>query len=118
MKKAESKYKINELCRVFGISLSSYEYKPVTASLADINLMTFIKTISVDAGNTYGRRRVHVELTELGHEIGVYKTLNLMDKLNISAIRPKKRRYAYFTYLLIKRFYFFSLRGDFSQPLS
>jgi len=91
MKKAESQYKINELCRVFGISLSSYYYKPVTASLADINLMTLIKTIYVDSGNTYGRRRIHVELTELGHDIGVYKTVNLMEKLNIKAIRPCRR---------------------------
>ena len=52
MKKAESQYKINELCRVFGISLSSYYYKPITASLADINLMTLIKAISVNSGNT------------------------------------------------------------------
>lgn len=44
LKKAESQYKVNELCRVFGISLSSYYYKPVTASLADINLMTLIQT--------------------------------------------------------------------------
>ncbi len=93
MKKAESHYKINELCRVFGISLSSYYYKPVTTSLADIKLMTLIKAISVDSGNTYGKRRIHVELTELGHAIGVYKTVNFMEKLNIKAIRPKKRHY-------------------------
>lgn len=34
----------------------------------------------------YSRRRVHVELTEFGHDIGVYKTVNLMEKLNIRAI--------------------------------
>ena len=55
--------------------------------------MTLIKAISVDSGNTYSRRRVHVELTELGYDIGVYKTVNLMEKLNIRAIRPKKRHY-------------------------
>jgi hypothetical protein len=58
-----------------------------------ISLMTLIKAISVDSDNTYGRRRIHFELTELGHEIGVYKTVNLMEKLNIKAIRPKKRHY-------------------------
>ena len=67
MKKAEPKYRINELCRVFDISLRRYYYKPVTSSLEDINLMTLIKGISVDSGNTYGRRRIHVELAELGH---------------------------------------------------
>jgi len=73
--------------------LSNYYYKPVTSSLEDINLMTLIKGISVDSGNTYGRRLIHVELTELGHDIGVYKTVNLMEKLNIKAIRSKKHHY-------------------------
>lgn len=61
--------------------------------MADINLMTLIKAISVDSGNIYGRRRVLVELTELGHDIGVYKTVNVMEKLIIRTIRPKKRHY-------------------------
>jgi hypothetical protein len=93
IKKAEPKYKVNKLCRVFGLSLNSYYYKPATASLEDIKLMALIKDISVDSGNTYGRRRIHVELAELGHDIGIYKTVNLMEKLNIKAIRPKKCHY-------------------------
>ena len=93
MKKAEPKFNTNELCRVFEISLSSYYYKPVSSSLEDIRLMTAIKAVSVASGNTYGKRRIHVELTELGHTIGLYKTGNLMKKQSIKAIRPKKRHY-------------------------
>jgi hypothetical protein len=81
MKKAEHKYKVHELCRGFGISLSIY-YKPITASLEEVNLMTLIKSISVDSGNTYGRRRLHVELTEWGHVMGGHKMAYLMEKLN------------------------------------
>ena len=37
------------------------------------------------------RRRVHVELNALNHTIGIYKTAALMKRLNIKAIRPKKK---------------------------
>ena len=84
---------MNELCRVFDVSLSSYYYHPVTASTAIINVMTLINNISIDSGNTYGKRRIHDELVERGHEIGAHKIRTFMKKLNIKAIRPKKRHY-------------------------
>jgi len=74
MKKAIPDYKITELCRLFEISMSSYYYRPVTPSLADIELMLLIKSISVSSGNTYGKRRIGVELNEQGNDIGLYKT--------------------------------------------
>jgi hypothetical protein len=54
--------------------MNSYYYSPVTPSLADIELMLLIKSISVSSGNTYGKLRVAVELNELGNDIGLYKT--------------------------------------------
>lgn len=93
MKKAIPDYKITELCRLFEISMSSYYYRPVTPSTADIELMLLIKSISVSSGNTYGKRRIAVELNELGNDIGLYKTQTLMKHLKIKAIRPKKRHY-------------------------
>lgn len=93
MKKAEPEYTITELCRLFNISMSSYYYHPITASLDDIKLMTLIKSISVDSGNTYGKRRINVELNEQGNVIGLHKTRTLMKHLNIKAIRPKKSHY-------------------------
>ncbi|MFT6907299.1 MAG: hypothetical protein ACJAS1_003976 [Oleiphilaceae bacterium] len=71
MKKAIPDYKTTELCRLFKISMSSYYYSPVTRSLADIELMLLIKSISVQSGNTYGKLRVSVELNELGNNIGL-----------------------------------------------
>jgi len=73
--------------------MSSYYYRPVTPSLADIELMLLIKSISVSSGNTYGERRLAVELNELGNDIRLYKTQTLMKHLNIKAIRPKERHY-------------------------
>ena len=93
IKKAEPQYKMNELCRVFNVSLSSYYYHPVKASVATTKVMTLINNISIDSGNSYGKRRIHAELIELGHEIGLHKTRTFMKKLNIKAIRPKKRHY-------------------------
>jgi hypothetical protein len=93
MKKAIPDYKITELCRLFEISMSSYYYSPVTPSLAYIELMLLIKSISVFSGNTYGKRRAAVELNELGNDIGLYKTQTLMKHFNIKAIGPKKRHY-------------------------
>jgi putative transposase len=84
---------MNELCRVFDVSLSIYYYHPVTVSSATINVMTLINNISIDSGNTYGKGRIHAELVELGYEIGIHKTRTFMKKLNIKAIRPKKRHY-------------------------
>jgi putative transposase len=93
IKKAEPEYKMNELCRVFGVNISSYYYHLVTASVATTNVMNLINNISMDSGNTHGKRRIHAELTELGHVIGVHKTRTLMKKLNIKAIRPKECHY-------------------------
>lgn len=93
IKKAEPECKVNELCRVFEVSLSSYYYKPITDNLATVAVMDLIESISIDSGNTYGKRRIHAELIELGHVVGIHKTRTLMKKLNIKAIRPQKRHY-------------------------
>ena len=93
MKKAEPEYTTTELCRLFDVSMSSYYYQPVSPNVENIELMTLIKSISVDSGNTYGKRRIQVELNELGKVIGLHKTRTLMKHLEIKAIRPKKNHY-------------------------
>jgi transposase InsO family protein len=93
IKKAEPEYKVNELCRIFAVSLSSYYYQPTAENLATIAVMDLIESISIDSGNTYGKRRIHAELIELGHAVGMHKTRTLMKTLNIKAIRPQKRHY-------------------------
>jgi putative transposase len=93
MKKANKKYKVTELCDVFEVSMSSYYYHPVPPNLTDINLMTMMTSIASETRNSYGKRRIQVELNELGHAIGLHKTAILMKKANIVAIRPKKKHY-------------------------
>lgn len=93
MKKATPSYTVSELCRVLEVSTSSYYYAPVTPNKSEQALLELIESIADDSGYTYGRRRVHVELNALNHTIGIYKTAALMKKLNIKAIRPKKKHY-------------------------
>jgi putative transposase len=93
MKKKVIKYSVTELCNLFNVSMSSYYYKPILPNLVDINFITLIKAISSESRNSYGKRRIHAELNERGHEIGRLKTASLMSKTNMVAIRPKKNHY-------------------------
>ncbi|MBE0458463.1 transposase [Pseudoalteromonas prydzensis] len=93
MKKATPSYTVSELCRALEVSTSSYYYAPVAPNKSEQALLELIKSIADDSGYTYGRRRVNVELNALNHTIGIYKTAALMKKLNIKAIRPKKKHY-------------------------
>ena len=52
-----------------------------------------IKAIAQETGNSYGKRRMMIELHNRGFELGVHKTASLMKKANVVAIRPKKPHY-------------------------
>ncbi len=91
MKKAQLGYTTTELCRLFEVSSSRYYYHPRPPNSDDI--ASSIQSIAEVTGNTYGKRRMQVELNALDHNIGLYKTATLMKKLNIKAIRPKKKHY-------------------------
>jgi hypothetical protein len=45
-----------------------------------------IENISNESRNSYGKHRIQAELNELGHAIGLHKTVSLMMKANIVAI--------------------------------
>ena len=49
--------------------------------------------IAEETDQTYGRRRMKVELENRGFTIGHYKTASHMEKANISAIKPVKKHY-------------------------
>ena len=80
MKKAYSHYTASELCQVLDVPSSSYYYQAQAPSLADIELITHIKCIAKETGNTYGKRRMQVELASLGHDIELYRIASLMKK--------------------------------------
>ena len=95
MKKAEENYTINELCRLFGLSLSTYYYqlKQSAPSTQSQQLVTEIQKIAEETDETYGKRRMKVELNNRGFIVGVYKTASHMKKASITAINPVKRHY-------------------------
>ena len=93
MKKAYSHYTVSELCQVLNVPSSSYYYQAQVPSLAELELITQIKCIAKETGNTYGKRRIQVELASLGHTVGLYKTASLMKKAKIVAICPKRKHY-------------------------
>ena len=93
MKKAHSHYTVSELCQVLDVASSSYYYQAQAPSLADIELITQIKCIAKETGNTYGKRKMQVALASLGHDIGLYRFASLMKKADVLAIRPMRKHY-------------------------
>ena len=93
MKKAHSHYTVSELCQVLDVASSSYYYQAQAPCLADIELITQIKCIAKETGNTYGKRRVQAELASLGHDIGLYRIASLMKKADVLTIRPMRKHY-------------------------
>ena len=95
MKKANQNLTVTELCSLFNIKLSTYYYqqqeKPINPEL--LKILSTIKTIARETENTYGKRRMHVELQSQGFCLGVYKTSSLMKKADVIAITPKKKHY-------------------------
>jgi transposase InsO family protein len=56
-------------------------------------MMIEIKVIAKRAGNTYGKRRMLVELLDKGYQLGIYQTASLMKRAHVVAIRPQKKHY-------------------------
>ena len=73
--------------------LSRYYYQPVKPNEEELTLTTLIKQLSEESENCYGKRRIQVDLNELGYQLGLCRIATLMSKANIVAIRPKQRHY-------------------------
>ena len=83
------------MCRVFGISESTYYYQagvPCTAFKSK-KILDAIAVVADFTGSTYGRRRMNVELKNRGFTIGIYKTASLMKEAKVVALTPKKQHY-------------------------
>lgn len=91
MKKANYDYSIEELCRAFSLSVSSYYYKPKNKLQDNAKLIVKIKKISMLSKETYGKRRVCDALNDEGYNIGVCKTKTLMNLAKIKVKTPKKK---------------------------
>ena len=86
-------YSTTELCTAFDVSASSYYYKPVGLSELDQQIMVSIKTISESVDHTYGKRRMMLDLNDLGYSLGAHKTKRLMNVCGIQVVMPRKRHY-------------------------
>ena len=93
MSKAFNLYSVSELCKIFDVSLSTYYYKPVQPSPEDLSLEAALKESFENSKQTYGKRRLHVELNNKGFKVGINKVKSRMKKLGIVAVRPKKKHY-------------------------
>ncbi len=92
-KKAHPHYKINELCRAFELSSSSFYYQSSPQTVENKVIMAAIESIFDDSYGSYGKRRVHAELVSLNHKVGVYAVATAMKKMGLIAIRPKRKHY-------------------------
>ena len=95
MKKANPEYTIQELCRLFKVSVSTYyeQIRPRPIKAEEVRVIAAIKHIATETGNTYGKRRMQLELHKQGFALGLYRTASLMKKANVFAITPKKKHY-------------------------
>lgn len=91
--KEAGEYTIEELCRVFELKESTYytHCRQPMIKAQDIELIAEIKSLSLESGNSYGKRRLHAALTAKGLTVGLHKTATLMKQANIVAIRPTKK---------------------------
>ncbi len=56
-------------------------------------IISAIKSISVETGSTYGRRRMKEALAIKGFKLGIYRTATLMKQALVKAIRPSRKHY-------------------------
>ena len=70
-----------------------YQCRPRPVKHEELVMMAAIKTIAIETGHSYGKRRMHASLVIRGFKLGVYRTATLMKKANVTAIAPRKRHY-------------------------
>lgn len=112
MKKAHKEYSIKELCELFQLAQSSFYYQPKGLTAEQEKIIIEIKSIANETHDSYGKRRMKIELHDKGFKIGLYQTASLMKKADIIAIRPMKLHYypnngledKYFPNLLARKF--------------
>lgn len=95
MKKANNNYTITELSALFNVKLSTYYYQQQEKMIRpeEIKMIAAIKSVAVETGNTYGKRRMNEALQLQGFQLGRYKTASLMKKACVVAVNPRKKHY-------------------------
>ena len=94
MRAHQAAYSVTTLCRTLGVSRSGYyAWRDRPASIratADAALSVQIRTIHQRSRGTYGERRVHFELGDLGIHIGRKRVTRLMRALGLAGVCRRK----------------------------
>ena len=93
VKKANPHFSNLELCRAFSMSSSCFYYQPAPQSAEKATLVDKVVDIFTESLETYGKRRIRVELAKSGTKVGLYAVASMMKKRHLTAIRPKKKHY-------------------------
>ena len=97
MKANQAAYPVATMCRLLGVSASGFyawlERGPSARAQADAQLLTRIAQIHQRSRETYGRPRVHAELTEQGTRVGGKRVARLMRSAGLHGVSRRKRVY-------------------------
>ena len=95
MRAHQATYPITMQCRLLGVSPSGYyawRARPASArARADTILGAQIRAIHKCSHATYGERRVHAELVELGVHVGRKRVARLMRAMGLAGVSRRKR---------------------------
>ena len=90
MKKADSSLPIERICRLCGVPIANYYYKPTDNLETEKNIQLKMNDIHTDNLKTYGRRRMKTALIDEGIQLGEFKIARLMKDAGIVAKTPQK----------------------------
>ena len=97
MKANQAAYPVATMCRLLGVSASGFyawlERGPSARAQADAQLLTRIAQIHQRSRETYGKPRVHAELTEQGIRVGGKRVARLMRSAGLHGVSRRKRVY-------------------------
>jgi transposase InsO family protein len=97
VKANQAAYPVATMCRLLGVSTSGFyawlERGPSARAQADAQLLTRIAQIHQRSRETYGRPRVHAELTEQGIRVGGKRVARLMRSAGLHGVSRRKRIY-------------------------
>jgi putative transposase len=90
----QATHSITTLCRVLGVSASGYyawATRPASArATADATLSAQIRAIHQRSRETYGERRIHAELLDLGVRISRKRITRLMRAMGLAGVSRRK----------------------------
>lgn len=94
MKALSQQYPVKVMCRVLGVSASSYyawlKRPPSVRSQARVKLEVIVKAAHVLTRETYGYKRLHAELIHQKHAISLYQVRHIRQTLGLRCKQVKK----------------------------